>query len=73
MWRSEDDLSELVLSFHHGRPRDQIQAIRLGSLCIMYIQCPQVPEEGIAPLELELPTVVSYLTWVWKLSSGSCS
>lgn len=71
MWRLEDDL--LVLSYHHRGPRDQIQVIRLECLCIMYIQCPQVPEEGIAPLELELPTVDGCLTWVWELNSGSCS
>jgi hypothetical protein len=31
MQKPEDNLLELVLSFHHVSPRDQTQVIRLGS------------------------------------------
>lgn len=35
MWKSEDNLGELVLSFYHVGPEDQTQAIKAGimSLC----------------------------------------
>lgn len=32
-WRSEDNLSELILSYHHAGLREQTQAIKLGSKC----------------------------------------
>lgn len=30
LWRSEDNLEELVLSFHHVVPEDQTQVFKLG-------------------------------------------
>ena len=37
MWRSEDNLQELALFFHHVGPRDGTQVIKLGSkhLCVI--------------------------------------
>ena len=34
VWRSEDNLQEWVLSFHHVDPREQTQVVRLGSKCL---------------------------------------
>lgn len=34
MWRSEGNLQELLLSFHHVVPRGQIQVSRPGSECL---------------------------------------
>lgn len=31
MWTSEDNLQELVFSFHHIRSKDQTESIKLGS------------------------------------------
>lgn len=31
VWRTEDNLYGLVLSYHHGVPRDQTRIIRIGS------------------------------------------
>lgn len=33
MWRSEDNLHELVFSFHHTGSGDPTQVIRLGNMC----------------------------------------
>lgn len=35
MWRSEDDLSELILSSHYMGPKGQIQVIGLGGKLIL--------------------------------------
>lgn len=34
MGRSEDNILELVLSFHQGDSRDRVHFVRLGSKCV---------------------------------------
>lgn len=35
LWRSEDDLCESILSFHHMGPWDQTQLIGLGDIYLL--------------------------------------
>lgn len=53
VWRSDDKLQELILSFYHVRPGDQTWVISLGSKHIYLFSC-------LVDLLLN-----DYIIWIW--------
>lgn len=57
MYRSKDNLGELVLLFYHVAPRDQIRVIRLGSKCLyILIFVQQIKHRFYHQATLEFPS-----------------
>lgn len=47
IWTSEDNLGELVLSFHHMSPRHGAQVISPGSKRLHLLSPPSGPQQGL--------------------------